>query len=58
MLTWHPLIVATAVPFRLTRQLMNGALGFWKIGWMEPENWFWWLRPVVVFHGNTKDCLE
>src|SRR5215468_8854016 len=27
----------TAVP--LTRLLMNGALGFWKICWMGPENW-------------------
>src|ERR1700746_1560517 len=37
MLTFLPLIVATAVPF--TRLLMNGALGFWKICWMGPENW-------------------
>jgi hypothetical protein len=28
-----PLTVAMAVPF--TRLLMNGALGFWKIGWGE-----------------------
>src|ERR1700720_1991340 len=37
MLTWRPLIVATAVPS--TRPLMKGALGFWKICWMGPENW-------------------
>jgi hypothetical protein len=30
--------MATAIP--LTRLLMNGALGFWKICWMGPENWF------------------
>src|SRR5215471_14292043 len=37
MLTGIPLIVVTAVP--LTRLLMKGALGFWKIGWIGPENW-------------------
>src|SRR5215813_12400513 len=37
MLTWRPLIVATAVP--LTRLLMNGAAGFWKICCWPPENW-------------------
>src|SRR5262244_891293 len=37
MLTGIPLIVVTAVP--LTRLLMKGALGFWKICWIGPENW-------------------
>lgn len=37
MLTWWPLMVASAVP--LTKLLMKGALGFWKICWMGPENW-------------------
>src|SRR5215471_19811931 len=38
MLTGWPLIIAVAVPF--TKLLMNGAFGFWKICWIEPENWF------------------
>jgi len=29
-------MTANAVP--LTRLLMNGALGFWKICWIEPAN--------------------
>src|SRR6516162_7707109 len=37
MLTCCPLILATLVP--LTRLLMYGALGFWKICWMGAENW-------------------
>src|SRR5262249_23613669 len=37
MLTWRPLIMATAVP--LTKLLMNGAAGFWKICCWPPLNW-------------------
>src|SRR5882672_1138173 len=37
MLTGRPLIVATAVP--LTKPLMNGAAGFWKICCWPPVNW-------------------
>src|SRR5262249_45993888 len=51
MLTWRPLIVATPVP--LTRLLMNGAAGFWKICCWPPVNWlagcvqFWFSKAIT-----------
>ena len=52
MLTWRPLIVATAVP--LTRLLMNGALGVAENLLDGTGKLVGRLNPIVVFHRNHK----